>query len=185
MNPIVRWSGRQAVCRSAVLLVLFCTASVAGAADFKIGIVNVNKVLNTSDAGERSKKILLAAKSQKENDLKEKDAQFRKQVDDTRTNMMLSDAAKAQKEKELQTQQEQLQQEVQNAQHDLQEQERKLTESVFAEIRTVIAIIGQEKKYDLILEQGASQVILYSQLKMDDLTDEVIDRYNKIQGKKP
>jgi len=155
------------------------------AAELKIGIVNMNRAINTSEAGERSKKILLATKSQKENELKAKEAQFRKLVEDSRTNMMLSDAAKQQKEKELRDKESDLRQEVQSAQHDLQDQERKLTDSIFTELKAVVGLVAKEKHFDLVLEQAASQVVLFSQFKMDDITDEVVDRYNKIQAKKP
>jgi len=184
ISYVGRYRQRAALGLAAVLAG-FCVAGTARSLDLKVAIVNINKALNTSEAGERSKKILLAAKGQKENDLKAKEAQFRKLVDDTRANMMLSDAAKAQKEKELRDKETDLRQEVQDAQRELQDQERKMTESIFSELRTVIAAIGQEKKYDLILEQGASQVILFSPLKFDDLTDEVIDRFNRMQSKKP
>ena len=133
MNSIVRRSRIRAALGLTALLVAVCAAGTAWPLDLKVGIVNINKALNTSEAGERSKKILLAAKTQKENDLKAKDAQFRKLVDDTRSNMMLSDSVKAQKEKELRDKESDLRQEVQEAQRDLQEQERKLTEAIFAD----------------------------------------------------
>lgn len=167
------------------LALLVASSGRASAADLKVAVVNMNRAINTSEAGERSKKILLAAKAQKENELKAKEAQFRKLVDDTRANMMLSEAAKVQKDKELRDKENDLRQEVQSAQHDLQEQERKLTDSIFVELKTVIAVIAQEKKYDIVLEQAASQVILFSQFKLEDITDEAVERYNKIQSKKP
>ncbi len=167
------------------LALLAASSGGAWAAEMKVAVVNMQRAINTSEAGERSKKILIASKTQKENELKGKETAFRKLVDDTRSNMMLSDAAKAQKEKELRDKEGELRQEVQNAQRDLQEQERKLTDSIFAELRTVIGLIAQEKKYDIVLEQAASQVILFSNFKLDDITDEVVERYNKIQSKKP
>jgi outer membrane protein len=173
-------------CLAIAALAAGLTARPALALDLKVAVVNINRALNQSEAGERSKKILLAAKTQKENELKTKEATFRKLVEDTRNNsMMMSDAAKADKEKELRDKEATLREEVQNAQQDLREQERKLTDSIFSELRTVIGIIAAEKKYDLVLEQAASQVILYTPLKFDDLTDETIDRYNKMQNKKP
>jgi outer membrane protein len=166
------------------IALLFAFPVQAAAGDLKIAVVNMNRAINSSESGERSKKILLASKFQKENELKAKEVQLRKMVEDARGNMMLSDAAKQQKEKDLRDREGDLRQEVQNAQRDLQEQERKLTDSIFVELKTVIAVLAQERKYDLILEQAASQVILYSQFKFDDITDEVIERYNKIQAKK-
>jgi len=191
MNELWRRNRLRVALGMAVLLVGFHAAGDAAARDWKVAIVNINKALNTSQAGERSKKILLAAKNQKESDLKAEQAQFQKLVEETRSNsMMLSDTAKANKEKELGDKENALRLEVQDAQRQLQEQERKLTDTIFSELRTVIAAIGQEQKYDLILEQGASQVILYTPLKFDDLTDEVIQRYDKMkagepEGKKP
>jgi len=191
MNELWRRNRLRVALGMAVLLVGFHAAGDAAARDWKVAIVNINKALNTSQAGERSKKILLAAKNQKESDLKAEQAQFQKLVEETRSNsMMLSDTAKADKEKELRDKENALRLEVQDAQRQLQEQERKLTDTIFSELRTVIAAIGQEQKYDLILEQGASQVILYTPLKFDDLTDEVIQRYDKmkageLEGKKP
>jgi len=191
MNELWRRNRLRVALGMAVLLVGFHAAGDAAARDWKVAIVNINKALNTSQAGERSKKILLAAKNQKESDLKAEQAQFQKLVEETRSNsMMLSDTAKADKEKELRDKENALRLEVQDAQRQLQEQERKLTDTIFSELRTVIAAIGQEQKYDLILEQGASQVILYTPLKFDDLTDEVIQRYDKMkagepEGKKP
>jgi outer membrane protein len=166
------------------LLLLAPMARPGMAADLKIATVNVNRAINESEPGQRSKKILQATFSQKENELKAKEAQFRKLVEDTRTNMMLSDAAKQQKEKELRDKEGDLRQEVQAAQHDLQEQERKMTDAILVEIRRIIGVMAQEKKYDLVLEQAAAQVVLFSQFKMDDLTNEVIDRYNKDSSNK-
>jgi outer membrane protein len=159
-------------------------ARPASAADMKIAVINLNRAINGSDSGDRSKKILLAAKTQKENELKAKETQLRKMVDDARSNMMLSDSAKAQKEKELRDKENDLRQDVQSAQQELQEQERKLTDSILVELKTVISLIAQERKYDLVLEQAASQVILFNRFKFDDITDEVVDRYNKMQAKK-
>lgn len=181
--PFRAWRGVLPLLVGSIAL-LSTVPTRAAPGDLRIAVVNMNRAINSSESGERSKKILLASKSQKENELKAKEAQLRKMVEDARANMMLSDAAKQQKEKELRDRENDLRQEVQNAQRDLQEQERKLTDSIFVELKTVIAVLAQERKYDLVLEQAASQVVLFSQFKFDDITDEVIDRYNKIQAKK-
>ena len=75
-----------------------------------------------------------------------------------------------------------LRKEVQQAQKELQIRERKLTESIFIELKTVIDEIAKEEKYDLILEQNASQVILFSSAKFDNITERVIERYTKFQA---
>jgi len=66
----------------------------------------------------------------------------------------------------------------------LQDKERKLTQSIYIELRTVIGQIAQEEHYDLVLEQNAANVILFSTTKFDDLTQKVIDRYNQFNSGK-
>ena len=165
-----------------LFLLLPSLARPAGLEGLKIGVVNINAAMNRSAAGERSKNILLASKSQKENELKAKEAELKQLRADLKNNIMLTDDARSRKEKELREQERALRKEVQQAQKELQIRERKLTESIFIELKTVIDEIAKEEKYDLILEQNASQVILFSSAKFDNITERVIERYNKFQA---
>ena len=164
----------------AAVLSLALSAS-AVAADLNIGVIDVNRALNTSEAGQRSKKVLLASKAQKENDLKAKEADLKKMADELRSNIMLTETARGQKEQDLRARDDELRQQVASAQRELQEQERKLTESIFTELRTIIAIVAQEKKLDVVLESRAAETIMFSRYKFVDITDEVVARYNKVQ----
>jgi outer membrane protein len=166
-------------------LVLLSSTSYAQGLDLKVGVIDVNRALNLSTAGQRSKQVLLAAKAQKENDLKAKESDLKKMVDDLRSNMMLTDTARSQREQDIRARDADLQQQVQAAQRDLQDQERKLTDSILAELKTVIAVVSQDKKLDVVLESRAAETILFSRLKFTDITDEVIARYNKIHTDKP
>lgn len=180
MALIPRW-----LAAGAAALLLAAPLALAQGADLRVGVIDVNRALNQSDAGQRSKKVLLAAKAQKENELKAKDSDLKRLSEELRSNIMLTEAAKAQKEQDLRSKDAELRQQVQDAQRDLQEQERKLTESIFTELRTVIGIVAQEQKLDVVLESRAAETILFSRLKFVDITDEVIGRYNKIQTTKP
>ncbi len=157
-------------------------AQAAGLEGLKIGVVDINSALNRSSAGARSKNILLSSKTQLENELKAKEEELKEMREDLQNNLMLTEAARKEKEDELRKRQQSLRREVQAAQRELQAKERKLTESIFIELRTVIAELAREKAYDLVLEQNASQVVLYSSAKFDNLTDEVIQRYDKYQA---
>jgi outer membrane protein len=186
LAPPLRLAALAALATLAALTALAAgPAGAKGLDGLKIGIVNVNQALNQSAAGERSKSILLASKSQLENELKAKEEDLKKQNDDLQNNIMLTKEARASKEKELRDQETQLRRDVQDAQRQLQDKERKLTESIFIELRTVIEQIAKEEHYDLVLEQNAANVILFSTAKFDDLTDQVIERYNKFNAGKP
>lgn len=160
------------------------TASAQGLSNLKIGVVNINQALNKSEAGERSKNILLAAKGQLESELKSKEADLNAKREALKNNMMLTPKARQAKEQELQDMEQSLRRDVQKAQHELQERERKLTESIYVELRTVIESIAREEKYDLVLEKNAANVILFATAKLEDLTDKVIKRYNKFKAAK-
>jgi len=159
-------------------------APAAGLDQLKIGIVDINRALNQSTAGERSKKLLLATRDQKENELKNKEQVLKKLSEELQNSLMLSETTRKDKEQELREKEMELRQDVQKAQSELQDKERKMTESIFNELKIVVAALAKEGKYDLILEQGASQVILFHSGTFTDLTDQVIARFNKLSPNK-
>ena len=168
------------------LLVVFSPLPVpaVGIDQLKIGIVDINRALNQSTAGERSKKLLLATRDQKENELKNKEQVLKKLSEELQNSLMLSETTRKDKEQELREKEMELRQDVQKAQSELQDKERKMTESIFNELKIVVAALAKEGKYDLILEQGASQVILFHSGTFTDLTDQVIARFNKLSPNK-
>jgi outer membrane protein len=159
-------------------------AAAAHAADFRIGVINLNKALNESEAGQRSKKVLLASRNQLENELKAKEASLKTLAADLKDNIMLTEATRQKKEQDLRAKESELRQDVQSAQKELQEQERKLTDSIFTELKSIVNMVAKEHNLDAVLEQAAAQAILFSKLKFIDITDEVIARYDKIQASK-
>jgi outer membrane protein len=156
-------------------------AQSARKAAFRIAVVDLNQALNNSEAGKRSKRILLTDKDQMEDSLKAQEAAYKKQSEDLRNNLLLTDAARAQREAELKESERKLRDAVQKAQKELQDKERRYTETIFGELKTVIGLIAKEETFDVVLEKGASQVILFSQYDMVDITDKVISRYDSFQ----
>ena len=185
MNRRLSIQGLAASLLAAMILLLVpAMVQAKGMETLKIGVVNVNQALNQSAAGERSKSILLTAKSQLESELKAKEDDLKAKHEALQNNIMLKAEAREAKERELRDLEQALRREVQEAQRTLQERERKLTESIFVELRTVIEAIAKEGQYDLVLEKNAAGVILFATAKMDDLTDKVIERYNKFNAGK-
>jgi Skp family chaperone for outer membrane proteins len=60
-------------------------------------------------------------------------------------------------------------------------EERRLSEAIFKELKTVIRSISINEKLDLVLEKNAAQVILYMKENTTDLTQRVIDEYNALK----
>ena len=162
-----------------VLTALFYLSSPVFA--MEIGVVDLNEALNQSEAGIRSKNILERRGRQKQQEFKLEESELRKLADDLRNNPLLTSKAKASKEKELIARQQQLREQVRKVEQELRAEERRLTEIIFQELKTVIRSISIKEKLDLVLEKNAAQIILYMKQDTTDMTQKVIDAYNSLK----
>ena len=155
--------------------------SVSQAFSIEIGVVDLNEALNQSESGIRSKTILERRGRQKQQEFKLEESELRKIADDLRNNPLLAPKAKADKQQELITRQQQLREKVRAFEQEMRLEERRLSEAIFKEIKTVIRSISINQKLDLVLEKNAAQVILYMKEDTTDLTQKVIDDYNTLK----
>ncbi|MBL4824129.1 MAG: OmpH family outer membrane protein [SAR324 cluster bacterium] len=164
---------------SLFLLAFFCTISPAFA--LEIGVVDLNEALNRSEAGIRSKNVLERRGRQKQQEFKLEESELRKLAKDLRNNPLLTAKAKADKEQELILRQQKLREKVRTVEQEMRLEERRLTEVIFLELKTVIRSISIKEKLDLVLEKNAAQIILYMKEDTTDLTQKVIDAYNALK----
>jgi len=162
-----------------VLTALFYLSSPVFA--MEIGVVDLNEALNQSESGIRSKNILERRGRQKQQEFKLEESELRKLADDLRNNPLLTSKAKASKEKELIARQQQLREQVRKVEQEMRAEERRLTEVIFQELKTVIRSISIKEKLDLVLEKNAAQIILYMKQDTTDMTQKVIDAYNSLK----
>ncbi len=161
-----------------IILFLF---SVSQAFSIEIGVVDLNEALNQSESGIRSKNILERRGRQKQQEFKLEESELRKIADDLRNNPLLAPKAKADKQQELITRQQQLREKVRAFEQEMRLEERRLSEAIFKELKTVIRSISINQKLDLVLEKNAAQVILFMKEDTTDLTQKVIDDYNTLK----
>ena len=161
------------------IILFFC--SVSPAFPIEIGVVDLNKALNQSEPGIRSKNILERRGRQKQQEFKLEESELRKIADDLRNNPLLAPKAKEDKERELITRQQQLREKVRAFEQEMRLEERRLSEAIFKELKTVSRSISINEKLDLVLEKNAAQVILYMKEDTTDLTQKVIDEYNALK----
>ena len=98
-----------------------------------------------------------------------------------RNNPLLTPKAKKDKQQELITRQQQLREKVRAFEQEMRLEERRLSEAIFKELKTVIRSISINQKLDLVLEKNAAQVILFMKEDTTDLTQKVIDDYNTLK----
>ncbi len=156
--------------------------SSVSAETFKVGIVDIFRALNESEAGKRAKADLEALIKSKQAAIEEKG----KSIEKLRTDMekqaaIISPEAKKKKEEELERLIRDFQRIVADSEAEVKKKEGELTGEILKELRNIINKISQEEGYSLMLEH-AEGLILYANKSLD-ITDKVIKRYNEAKAK--
>lgn len=143
----------------------------------KVGVVDLMKALNESDAGKKAKAELESVIRSKQAVINEKGKTIQKLKDElSKQSSVLSPEAQKSKQDELDRMMRDYQRMVSDSQSDVKQRESDLTDGILKGLRAVIKKIGQKEGYTMIME-NAEGVILYSKKSLD-LTDEVIKQYN-------
>ena len=164
-----------------ILLLLFTFLIVSKIQALEIGVVDLNRALNESEAGIRSKNVLETKGRQKQEEFKVEEEELRSIAEDLRNNPLLTPKARNEKQLKLQNRQRLLREKVDKFERELRSEERMLTEKIFKELKVAIRTVSLKEKYDLVLERNAAQVILYMKEDTTDMTQKVIDYYNSLK----
>jgi outer membrane protein len=163
-----------------IILVLFTFNAYAS--DLKIGYVDLNKALNSSDTGKKAVKILedmVRAKQkfidQKGDDIKKLDDELIKQAS------VLNPEALKEKREEREKLMRDYQRMVKDSQQEIQKKQADLMEDIIKELRNVVNTIGKEEGYMVVFERTESGILYIPE--DVDLTDKLIKRFNKISKK--
>ena len=149
----------------------------------KVGYVHSQKVLASfKDALDVNKKIeeidrqYQAEGREMQDNLKRLQEQYQSQ------SLLLSDAKKREKEQEIQNlamKLQQFQQQKYNPQTgEIYKKQAELLQPVYDKINAVIKKIGEDEKYDLILDTASGNILHVSNA-IKDLTDRVLEELNK------
>lgn len=155
-------------------------ARTAGAEEYKIGVVDLQKAIGETNEGQSAKKKLKAIFTQKQKELDDKQSDLKKLKDDfeKQKSILKPEAAQA-RARELEQKFVDLQQTYLRLQKDLSEKEQQMTQPIFGRMRNVIAQIAERDGFTMILER--SDGVLFARPSLD-LTNEVIRRYNAGEG---
>jgi outer membrane protein len=163
-----------------VTLVLYGTFAIA--AD-KTAFINVKSILFQSQAGKDAaqelkkivdkKKVLI---TEKEEELKALKADLEKQ------RAVLTENAYKEKELDYQKKFRDYKRFIEDSNEEMQLKEQELFQKLIPEIMKVVSSIGEKEDYTMIVDIGTGLLPYYS--KANDITEEVIEKYNKEYGKK-
>ena len=164
-----------------LLLIVFVLPVSSFAADsVKFGSIDLQKVLNESEAGKKAKSDLEVLIKSKESTIEDKSKVIEKLKGEMEKQAsVLSAEARKKKEDELEKLLREYNRLVQDSQAEVKKKEGELTEAIIKESREIIEKIGVEEGYTLIIEKG---MVLYSN-KGIDITDSVLKKYDDSKTK--
>ena len=157
------------------VLLLASSPVAAWAEDIKVGVVDRQRAISETDEGKRAVEGLKKVFDQKQKELSEQEAAFKKDRDDLEKKRTLLPADKQrEKDMELQARAEKLQQTLMRHQQDLQNREQEALSKIAERMDRVIKNIGSDQNFTIILDKA---VVHYAKPQLD-VTNEVIRRCN-------
>jgi len=165
-----------------VCIAIFFQFDLALAADVaKIGVVDLQRVMETSNAGKAAQAQIKTQKDKMETDLKGKGAeieQIRQRLE--REAMVMSKESREEKEREARIKLNDFKTLQKKFRNDLQQLEKKLVTELRDDTISLVDEIGKKEGYLLIITRVG---VLYSPNSID-ITDQLIKRLNERYAKK-
>lgn len=165
---------RSVTVASLLMISLFCTASAL--AEGKLGSVDMQKMIQTSDAGKDAKEQLAikgakyeAEKNVKEEELRRLKGELEKQ------SVLLSEPARMAKEKDYQQKLKEYQRFMKDAQDDLQVKQEELVSKMYEEIVKIVQEYGKKNSFTFIFEKSPAMIYTDDNV---DVTDELLKQFN-------
>jgi outer membrane protein len=155
---------------------IFSNASFAE--EFRIGTVDMQKALQSVDAGKKAKAQLEKEFNVKKKELDNERSAIQKMGEEfKKQSLVMSDDARAKKQAEIQERAVKFQELQMRSQTEITQKEHDLTQPIIVKLRGIIGELAKQKKYNVVLEKNENTV-LFSEEK-DDLTADVVNQYNK------
>lgn len=171
-----------------VLLVvgLFCMGLVSlaqGADPVKFGFVDMQKALNSCEAGKEAKKQITEDVDRIQKSFAGKQKELEKLKDDLeKRGNVLSEPVRREKEKDYQTKLRDMQRLQRDYEEDIRRKDQEYTGKILSDLATIARKLGEEGKYTVIFEKNQPAFIYISNGL--DLTDEVLKIANQNYKKK-
>lgn len=145
-------------------------------AEEKIGVVDMQKALQTVEAGKKAKAQLEKEFNAKKKELEGEESAIKKMGEEfKKQSLVLNDEARGKKQMEIQEKIYRFQEKTQKSQLEIQQKEQELTAPILKGIRATIAEVAKKKNYTIILEKNENNVLYFNE--KEDLTQEVIKAY--------
>ncbi len=164
--------------KTALLLIICLLVPGMALAENKIGIVEVQRILESSEPGKQALGQLTLRFEEMREELEEDRAEVESlQEELQKQSMVLSQEAQQDMEAELRQKMQQFQQKYQSYQARMQQEEQELSDPIIDLLFDVIDDFAEKKDFDMILDAQGSGII-YAKDAMN-VTDELMEEVNQ------
>lgn len=151
-------------------------AGAAFAADAKLGYIDMQRAINTSEAGKEAKEQLASRLKKYQDEINVRQEELKRLKDELeKQGMLLSESARASKEKDYQQKLKEFQRFTKDAQDELQGKDEEFTRKILEAMEKVIQEYGRKNGYTFIFVKNESMLFVDEKA---DLTDEVLKLFN-------
>lgn len=152
-------------------------AETAPTAGSKIATVDMQRALQTVDAGKKAKTQLEKEFNTKKKMLDDEQTAIKKLTEEfKKQTMVLNDESRAKKQQEIQERMMKFQDQMMRSQTEIQQKEGELTAPIVKSLKAMVKEMAAKKGYSLVLDKN-EQTVIFSEEK-DDLTEELVKTYN-------
>lgn len=169
----------RAIAGLGVLLAAALWVTPAAAADYKIGYVNIQRVVQESEEAQEARGQLEKEAKERQAELKEKRErvnELQKKLDEQGS--LMSEEQKKETQRKLEETMREFRRLQQKAQQDLDTQKNQVLQDIYDDVSQIVSRIGEEEDYDLILT-GSSAIYVSDPI---NLTEQVVTELNNSQG---
>ena len=162
---------------SALIIAVTVAAGTAFAADSKIGYIDMQRAISSSEQGKDAKDQLAAKVKSYQEQINTRQEELKKLKDQLeKQGLVMDERARAAKEKDYQQKLKEFQRFTKDAEDDLQTKDRELTGKILEKMERVIREYPKDKGYSFIFVKN--ETMLYADSSAD-LTDAILKRVNK------
>lgn len=151
-------------------------AGTAFAAETRVGYIDMQRAINTSEAGKAAKEQLAARVKKFQDEINVKQEELKKLKEELeKQGMLLSESARTAKEKDYQNRLKDFQRFTKDAEEELRGKDEELTRKILIDMEKIIREFGKKNGYTFIFVRNES--MLFADDKAD-LTEEILKALN-------
>jgi outer membrane protein len=158
------------------LFVVFALMSAFPASAGGIAVVDFQRAVNETDEGKAAQGRLDAMYGSRKSEIERLQKELETEIKDYQArSMILSEDARVEAEQALMIKQQRFEATYGQYQQEMQQTYYSLLQDLDQKMRAMSAAIAKEKQFDLVVDKA---MVIYTGGTTDDMTDELIRRYN-------